>query len=62
MPETALKPCPFCGGKAEVVDTWECTDFARHIQCKKCGIRTQSVPLYQKGVATRVWNRRAKNA
>lgn len=55
---TELKPCPFCGGEAEVMETWAYGCAEKHIQCKKCAIRTQSVPFRQKGVATRAWNRR----
>lgn len=44
MPEIKLKPCPFCGGKAEIDDYSETTPFSEEItyffvRCSKCGCR-----------------------
>lgn len=58
MSETALKPCPFCGGEAAVMETWAYGYAEKHVQCKKCDISTPSVPFRQKGTAVRKWNRR----
>lgn len=35
-----LKPCPFCGGKAELYQNeYDDTDYEKHtIQCKKCPV------------------------
>lgn len=35
-----LKPCPFCGGKAELYQNeWADTGYEEHIiQCKKCPV------------------------
>lgn len=58
MSKTVLKPCPFCGGKAEAFESVAYGRTERYIQCINCEIRTQAVPFRQKGVATRAWNRR----
>ena len=58
-----LKPCPFCGGKAEV-DTPTYWDGAKGrktyaISCKSCRCRT---PDYMGLVgAIEAWNRRAED-
>jgi Lar family restriction alleviation protein len=31
-----LKPCPFCGGEAEVINTMFYKDKGRRVKCKKC--------------------------
>lgn len=77
MKETELKPCPFCGGKAEIrrgkiylMDTVQA-------HCTECGASMPKVPinhlLYTQGKAVRLteeqamqktaneWNRRADN-
>ena len=62
MSEIKLKPCPFCGGKAETV--YAPNDINRWgVQCKSCGC-TVEVEEW-KGVedtkenAIKAWNRRA---
>lgn len=51
-----LKPCPFCGGKAEVI---ECAG-EYFVKCKKCSINQDK--LYkQKCTAVNAWNRRVRN-
>lgn len=60
MRMTELKPCPFCGGEAEVKEGWAYGNHVSRIQCKKCAISTQPVPFRSRGVATRAWNRRAE--
>lgn len=51
-----LKPCPFCGGKAQVYQ-----DYTSHylVQCTKCGITTLHYGDTQS--PKDVWNRRTKN-
>ena len=67
--KTPIKPCPFCGGKAE----FRCTGFiieceAGWIQCGKCGacsspfasdIGAKSEPEVRRA-AMRRWNRRTQ--
>jgi len=56
-----LKPCPFCGGEAEI------NQFARNglrIRCKKCLIQKQQKVLrytleWLKGEMIKDWNNRA---
>lgn len=53
-----LKPCPFCGGKAEAVVDNE-TEVLFLIQCTECKAQTaESEFLYS---AEYDWNRRADN-
>ena len=53
---TKLKPCPFCGGEAEVVDCGN-EYFCR---CKKCAINQDH--LYgQRCDAVKAWNRRVSD-
>ena len=47
-----LKPCPFCGGKAQAVTR----SFADDIECLWCGA---SIGGQTKGEAIAAWNRRA---
>lgn len=50
---TELKPCPFCGGKADIHQAY---DSSYCVQCNVCGATT----LYnsKKFVVIRKWNRR----
>jgi Lar family restriction alleviation protein len=62
-----LKPCPFCGGKAEswveFIPYWDGVGFEEknlwHCGCKSCGIFTTFVWL--KDIAIEAWNRRVDN-
>ena len=60
-----LKPCPFCGGKAELTHERDSfLNFAIYsaIMCSKCGVKS---PRFQQKCATasdeeaaKAWNRR----
>lgn len=64
MGKLELKPCPFCGGKAEIatgsVFMWE-----HIIVCKNCGASSKTVigiTLSQaREKAIEAWNRRVSN-
>ena len=57
-----LKPCPFCGGNAELESSY--ADYVgsrlHKIVCKVCGCQTNYEHPMQKAID--VWNRRAENA
>lgn len=58
-----LKPCPFCGGEAELSSP----RFIPHawVACKKCGVSTPThtafTPREAKEQAVNAWNRRESN-
>ena len=51
-----LKPCPFCGGKAEFRSGSSTTPY---IRCRECGGRTKSSRNRANLIAA--WNRRANH-
>lgn len=55
MSNITLKPCPFCGGEAEIRK-----DACRGIfvRCNKCLIGTQPVLHKREKVPIETWNRR----
>lgn len=60
-----LKPCPFCGGEAQLEH-----DFmgigSSYVVCKKCGLKSvsfmRSFECSSDANAVEYWNRRADNA
>ncbi len=56
MIDDKLKPCPFCGGEAEM--TGSCFAEIYHIDCSECGFGTCDFTI--KSEATEKWNRRIK--
>ena len=59
MPEIKLKPCPFCGGEAEMF-SWQAhinDEYHLNLVCTTCGAGFQDVS--SKEDALKAWNRRA---
>ena len=57
--KTNLKPCPFCGGEAELrIVGIGGYDTAREIRCPRCGCGTDYYDDSQE--ATEAWNRRVE--
>lgn len=54
----ALKPCPFCGGEAHLMDM----GWPHWVWCNECGARVQSTKFAEEGDAEAIakWNRRAE--
>ena len=60
-----LKPCPFCGGEAEITEFdpfngYQGSMNMYSVHCKKCG--AEIVRNQNKDYAVDAWNRRADNA
>ena len=57
---TELKPCPFCGGEAEIEEIyytfWHLKTY--YVRCTRCGCRTMED---NKEYAIQDWNRRINN-
>ncbi len=60
MSEIKLKPCPFCGGSAELYKVWS----GYSVKCcgnERCHMQAVPLPAYEtKERAVEAWNRRAK--
>lgn len=59
---TELKPCPFCGGKADIVDVVNDRPGIKII-CNRCGISTKdcfSLDIKDYENMIELWNRRVK--
>lgn len=41
--ELILKPCPFCGGEAKIIECNVYLDEARRVRCTHCGVTTPPV-------------------
>ena len=57
-----LKPCPFCGGEAEIF-SWYIKGIANrlhyNVRCKDCGCTRRSREYRTTKKAIEAWNRRA---
>ena len=53
-----LKPCPFCGGEAEISVDAFCYLNERFVKCTNCCVRTLIGP---KKEVVALWNRRAND-
>ena len=63
---TDLKPCPFCGGKAQIDKIpkwdWESREYDYQIRCQESGCIATSLNYFYdtEEAAIEAWNRRAK--
>lgn len=58
-----LKPCPFCGGKAELSAAgWKCKDKQERyiVRCEKCWTSRCTMPKHLNR-AIALWNERAED-
>ena len=55
---TELKPCPFCGGEAHVVETIHGKTLP-WVRCKDCGMETPMLDTEEEAIEA--WNRRVDN-
>ena len=53
--EVELKPCPFCGGEAEIITINSLTHF---VHCKECNLLRAFI---SQGAAAEAWNRRVQD-
>lgn len=63
MKNIELKPCPFCGGEAEMVTTVSCQTSRAYVRCKECAAKAQTLDDYDHDgsfifSACEAWNRR----
>lgn len=62
---TELKPCPFCGGKAQLEHDYQGNGNS-YVVCKSCGLKgvsfIRSFETASDLNAIEYWNRRAENA
>ena len=60
MSSIELKPCPFCGGEAEKIQSpQKSTTVYNYIKCRECGSMSHS--FFAIGEAINAWNRRYRN-
>ncbi len=63
MSDEGLKPCPFCGGKAELTE-WHGGNEYSHgwwVICEECGVYAD-FHTSEKRVAIKAWNERSEPA
>ena len=70
--QNELKPCPFCGGEAEINIRKQCYGHGEYhdeyfVKCKSCGARSGFEVVYYlsskecEEAVTKKWNRRGDN-
>ena len=60
--EQGLKPCPFCGGEAVLINTMAFGESCKSVMCIKCKATVNNFGGdRQEERATEAWNRRADN-
>ena len=60
--EQELKPCPFCGGEAALINTMAFGKSCKSVMCIKCRATVSNFAGdMQEERATEAWNRRSDN-
>ena len=60
--EQGLKPCPFCGGEAVLINTMAFGKSCKSVMCIKCKATVNNFAGdMQEERATEAWNRRSDN-
>ena len=63
MDEIKLKPCPFCGGEASVINTTALGLDCKSVMCRKCKAKVNNFNgTNSEERAINAWNRRDDNA
>lgn len=66
MNETKLKPCPFCGGIAEIKHDFYDNDQHSYVRCRGCRCKISDVQISTEyssdEKAAERWNRRVDDA
>ena len=62
MPDIELKPCPFCGGEAEIIRQPGYGDKPYAASCGTGGCMAVIFPFATPEEAAKKWNRRTGNA
>lgn len=55
-----VKPCPFCGGEATIIDHWPDEPTGFIVRCMRCGMETPHFEDDNAEAAVNFWNRRAE--
>ena len=64
---TELKPCPFCGGEAEIQEEHRWITGVnkgfhwKYVSCRKCNNRTAGYEWDEEKEMVKAWNRRAND-
>ena len=62
---TELKPCPFCGGEASLINTFALGCECKSVQCIRCKAKVNNFSAQTKEIsaqlATAAWNRRVND-
>lgn len=58
---STLKPCPFCGGEASIIDNRGRPVCRHYVSCDSCGAQTRGTAFENDEFNTWEWNRRIRD-